>query len=103
MIEHRHLLNATNGTCRRACLLGEVFSLHMFVCVLLERNPGVPARLRAIVDETVLADVQIAGASPAAPVIGSPAREIFLKPIQTAVALLSGVFDFSINAFLTTV
>ena len=53
--------------------------------------------------ESVFADVQVSGSRTAAPIVRFAAREIFLKPIQPAVALLSGVLDLSINALFATV
>ena len=70
-----------------------------FERVFLQRNAGMSALLRAVVHEPVFADVQVARACAAAPVVGFAASEIFLEPIQAAVALLSDVLDLSIIAF----
>jgi len=42
-------------------------------------TPGVPRWLRAVVDEAVLADIQIPGAGAAAPLVRLAVRELFLE------------------------
>ena len=49
--------------------------------VTLERCGGAAPLLRAPVNEPVLADIEIAGAGGAMPVVGSAYREILLKPV----------------------
>ena len=88
---------------RRASLLGEVLALDVVERVLLERNSGVTALLRAIVNEAVLTDVKIAGARAARPFIRLASREVFLKPMKSAVALFVVAPDLAIDARFTAI
>ena len=104
MIDDRYLLNATNRAMRRARLRRGVFARNIGEIVLLERDSGIAALLRAIVDETVFTNVQIPGARTAPPVIWSSVSKVFLKPvIETAVALCAVLFDLAVNLLFTAV
>src|SRR6185295_1880397 len=87
----------------RARLFGEVFALDVRERVFLEGNAGVTTLLRTIVDEAVFADLEIARAGSATPVICLAACQVFLEPIKPAVTRFIVVFDFPIDAFFTLI
>ena len=62
---------------------------HLLASVLKQRNSRVSPLLRAIVHETVFANVEIASASPAAPFIGAAVRNVFLEGIEPRKRFLS--------------
>jgi hypothetical protein len=60
-----------------------VFAFQIFTRVLFQRNTGITALLRAVVDETVFTDIEVAAPRVTMPVVGSPLRQIFIKaPIE---------------------
>ena len=58
------------------------------IVVLIERRAGEPALLRAVVDQPLLADIQIARAGAAAPLVGLPVGEVGLKARNPRVEIL---------------
>src|SRR5262249_31337883 len=54
-------------------------------------------------NETVLANVQVTGPGTAVPVIRFSTSQVFLEPIESAIALLAVTPDFSIYAFFTAI
>jgi hypothetical protein len=54
------LVDAGDGAVGGAALLGEELALEVFAGVLGERDAGEAALLRAVVDEAVFADVEVA-------------------------------------------
>src|SRR5881394_1724010 len=87
----------------RASLFRKVFTLDVGEGVFLKRNSGVTTLLRAIVDEAVLTDVQIARPREAFPVIRLAASQFFLEPVEAAVALFAIALDFAIDPFFTSI
>src|SRR6185437_7608483 len=74
--------NAGNGATRSAAFFRQVFALPLFLGVFGERDAGVPALLRAIVDQAILANIEVTRPRAAAPVILSPCRDIVLKTVH---------------------
>ena len=60
IIDHGNLLDARDGAARRAVLLRKVFPPAIFGRIFFERHAWVSALLRAPVNESILADVEIA-------------------------------------------
>src|SRR5215475_10145870 len=87
-VKDGHLVHAGNGAVRRAGLLGEILAPHMFPRVLLKGNAGIAALLGAVVHQPVLADIEIASARPAAPLVGARERNVVLKPVDAREAAL---------------
>ena len=56
-----------------------MFSLQIAHVVLLERNRRTATLLRAVVHQSVLADVEIATSRPAVPVVGGSGNQVLLK------------------------
>src|SRR5207249_2397504 len=88
-VEDRDLLHACDRTQGGACLLRRVFAANVFEGVLFERDRRVAALLRAIVNEPLLAYVEVAPTRSAAPVVGLTLCEVILKVIHARVAAFS--------------
>src|SRR5271154_942414 len=86
VIDIAHLVHAADSAVRSAGLLGQELPLHIRRHVTRERDPRIPALLRAIVHQPELADVQIPPARPATPVICLPVGNSLLKMIEPRVA-----------------
>src|SRR5688572_5728165 len=99
MVDHGYLLDAPNRAGWGAGLLCEVLPMHVREGILLERNARISTLLRTVVDQAVLADVHVARASAASPVVCLSASEILLKPVDPAVAVFAVAFYFSKDAF----
>src|SRR6185437_14743726 len=69
-IDQRCLMNAGNGAVGSAGFLGEVLAPDVGDSVIRQRDSGIAALLGAVVNQAVLADIEIAGAGSAAPVVG---------------------------------
>src|SRR5579863_3289491 len=65
--------------------------------ILGERNAGVAALLRAVMDEAVLANVEVARAGAAAPVVFAARGDIVLKRIDARKRTLAEAHDFLEN------
>src|SRR5438876_1121766 len=103
MVDNGDFLDAADGAMGSAGLFREVLTIHIGERVFLERNTGITALLRAIVNQAILTDIEIAGTCTASPIVRFASREIFLEPIEAAVALLTVGFDFLIDAFLAAI
>src|SRR5271154_1290072 len=90
-------MNAGNGATRGAALLGEEFAVALFVGVLGQRNAGVAALLRAVMHQTVFADVKITRSGATPPVILLPFGDIVLELIDAREGLLAQRHDFFEN------
>ena len=93
-------MDAGDGAARGAALGGAVFAADVVDGVLAERLAGVAALLRAVVHQAVFADVEVAGAGAAAPVVLLAVRDVVLEIIQARVAALlhrlHGGVDFAL-------
>src|SRR5262245_52495499 len=81
-------MDAADGAVRRAPLRGEELALDVVDGVRLEGDARNAALLRAVVDEAVLADVEIAGARAAPPVVGLAFGESFLEVCNPRIEVL---------------
>src|SRR5205085_11810932 len=86
---------------RRAPLLRVVLTLEIFHRVLFERDAGCAALLRAPVNQTVLADVQVARTGAAAPFVRLTVSNGVLKPVEARVVAVAEFLDLLKNLFLT--
>src|ERR1700716_3274506 len=73
---------------RRAGFFAEVLAADIVPGVGCERNRRITALLRAVMHQSVFADVEITGAGTAAPVVGQPLRDVVLKSVDSGKALL---------------
>ena len=67
---------------RSAGFFGYVLAADVLHCVLLQGDAGVAALLRAVVHQAILADIQVAGAGAAAPLVGPALGDVVLEAID---------------------
>src|SRR6202044_120038 len=82
-------MHAGYRTTRSAALLREKFAVALLVGILRQRNAGVAALLRAVMHQAVLADVEIARAGAASPVVLQALGDIVLELIDAREGLLA--------------
>ena len=102
-IDGRNLVHAGHGAARGAGFFGEELAVALLVSVFHDGNARIAALLRTIVDQAVFADVEIARASTAAPVVFLAARDIVLELIDTSEGLLFQRDNFFENFLLAWV
>src|ERR1022692_2588448 len=85
-IQVRNLVHAGNRTARRAGFFGQELAPDVGYGVFGERLGRISALLRTVVHQAVFADVQIAGASPAAPAVLPAVRNIVLEIVELRIA-----------------
>src|SRR5256714_13417068 len=88
VVEDGDLVSAGHCAERRAPLLRVVLALDVGLRVLLDGDAGRAALLRAVVHESVLADVEVARAGATAPGVGLARGEVVLEPPQARVLRL---------------
>src|SRR5262245_66281864 len=86
-------MHAADGAVRRAPLGTHELAADVVESVLFERRPGCASLLRTPVHQTVLADVQVAAARPAVPVVWPAFDEILLKPAYAGVQVLEDLLS----------
>ena len=86
MVDVAYLVDAADRAVRGAGFLGQELAFDVFRRVVREGDAGVAALLGAVVDQAVFADVEVAGAGAASPVIGLAFGDRFLKLVETGVA-----------------
>src|SRR5579884_1410285 len=99
-IDRSDLLDAGNSAVRSAGFPGVVFPLEVLRRVAIERRRGIAALLRAVVDQPVLANIKVAPAGSAPPIIRTPVGDILLKIIDPGVAALPQFLDRAVNPLL---
>src|ERR1700728_248986 len=99
-IEDRHLVDARDGAVRRAGFLCQIFAAQIFTSVILQRRSRIAALLRAVVDESVLANVEIARSGAASPVVGQTLGDVVLKCVDPCKAALFERLHLVIDAAL---
>ena len=78
-------MDAADGAVGGAAFGGEEFALDVGGGVVGEGNAGVAALLAAVVDEAVFANIEIARAGAAAPVVGAALGDGFLELVKLGV------------------
>ena len=89
VVHHGSLVNAGDGAIGSAGLDAVILALQINLCVLLQGNARPAPLLRAVMDQTILADVEIAAAGVAVPVVRLPANQVLLS-FQVPICQLSG-------------
>src|SRR4029077_9735189 len=97
-IEDRHLMHARDRAVRSAGFLCHILAADVVHAVLLQRNSGIAALLRAVVHQTVLADVQVTSPRTAAPLVRPSLRDVILETINAGETALLHRLHFVINA-----
>src|SRR6185503_20029845 len=77
----RDAMDTPNRTHRRAALDAVIFGTEIVEAVLRERDAWMTALLRAPMDETVFADIEVPRTGAALPVIGLALCKVLLKPV----------------------
>src|SRR5262249_7798085 len=90
-------MHTSNRAVRSACFLRKVFSFDVCFGVGRQRYSGIAALLRAVMYESVFADVQVTAARSASPLIGFAVGQVFLERVPSYVTFLSKVFHFEIE------
>src|ERR1700683_3735039 len=93
-------MHARDRAVRRAGFLGQVFAAQVVAGVGGKRNSGIAALLRAVVNQSVLANVEIAAAGAAAPVVGQAFRNIVLKGVDAGEAAFFHRLHFVVDTAL---
>ena len=88
IINKRNLMHAAHRAVRRAALLRQKLPLQIRLRVLRQRHPRIPALLRAVMHQPVLADVQEPRPRAAPPVIRLAVRNVLLEVIEPRIILL---------------
>src|SRR5439155_7193126 len=99
-VDHGDLLHAGDRAARGAGLVGKELVLEVGWCVLVERDGGVAPLLRTVVDQPVFADVEVAAAGAAAPVVGFAERYIPLEIVEPRVGGLAHSHDLEKDLLL---
>ena len=100
VIECGDLMNAGYRAVRRAGFLRQVLAAYVLECVLLDGSSRIAALLRAIVNKSVFADVEVTSACAASPVVRLAVREVVLKSVYASVTFLAKIFHLVINLAL---
>ena len=82
---------------RGAGFFCQVFATDVGDGILLEGDSGIAALLRAVVDESVFANIEVARASAAAPLVGPSLRDVVLEGIDAREAALLHAFHLVVN------
>lgn len=81
VVENSHLMNAGDRASRGAGFFREKFAAEVLGCVFGKRNARIAALLRTIVNQPVLADIEVSRTGTAPPFIFSPSGNIVLEGI----------------------
>src|SRR5215469_5897780 len=90
-------MHARHCAMRRAALLCEELAANVGYGIALQRNSRVATLLRTVVHQPVFADIQIARACTASPVVGSAVRDVFLEPVEARIMFLFHLLHFEID------
>ena len=90
-------MHAGNGAARRAAFFCAKFALALLGRVFGQRNAGISALLRAVVDQAVLANVEIAGAGAASPIVFAARGDVVLEAVHASEGTLAERHDLFEN------
>src|SRR5580692_9575454 len=96
-VEDRNLMHARNRAVRRAAFLRQVFAAHVVARVGRERDSGIAALLRAVMYQSVFADVEIARARAAAPFVRQTLGDVVLESVDASEAALVPRLHFVVD------
>ena len=94
VVDVADLVHTANGAVGRAALLGKELPLHVRPAVLGQRHAGIATLLRTVVHQAELADIEIASACAAPPVVGLAVRDRFLEVVEARIAAPRQLADF---------
>src|SRR5271165_3125776 len=81
------MMYARHCTVRSTALFGEELAANISDRVLLQRYAGIAPLLRAVVHQSVFADVEVTRPSAAAPLVGSAVGNVVLEPVEARVMM----------------
>src|ERR1700744_5534960 len=96
-------MHAADGAVRRARLGRRVLAPDVLDGIIGERRARIAALLRAVVHEAVFADVQVAGAGAALPVIRAPFDQVALEIVDARVQALAELHALVVDGALAGV
>src|SRR6185369_4547395 len=102
-IKNRYLMHARNRAMWGARFFRDVFTADVGGCVVFQRNSWVAALLRTVVNQAVLADIEVTRAGAASPLIRAPLRDVVLESVDAGETALFHGFDFLVNLLLFVV
>src|SRR5579864_9756136 len=97
-VEDGDLVHAGNRALGRTGFFGEEFSAKIVAGVLFQRDSGVAALLRAVVDQAVLANIKVARTGAAPPLVGLALRDVVLEGVDAGETALLHRLHFVIDA-----
>lgn len=100
IVEEGYVLHAGDRAKGRAGLASVIFMPHVLPGVLLKGDGRVTALLRAVVDQAVLTDVQIAAAGAATPLPWNSTGDILLEPVEAGIRTLPQTHNLLENFLL---
>ena len=100
VVEHSDLVNAGNGAVRGAGFFRVELAMAALGAVLGERDAGIAALLGAVMNQTILANIEVARAGAAAPIVFAARGDIVLERIDTRERTLAEAHDFLENLAL---
>ena len=98
-----NLVNTLQRAGRSTPFFSVVLPIEIFHRVLFERNSGVASLLRAPMDQTVFANVEVTRTGAAAPVVRLAFGNAVLKPIEARVILVAQLLDLLENILFSLV
>src|SRR5262249_28750089 len=97
MVDVRDLVHAGNSAVRRARFFGNKFTANILNAVLLQRNCRISALLRAVMDQSILTDIQVSRPGTTAPVVWTPVGNRLLEMIEARVIPLLKFFHLQVH------
>ena len=100
MVDIGNLVHAGNGAVGGAGFLRKEFTLHILAAIFRQRRAGPAPLLGTIMNQSVLADVDIPRTGTTAPIVWLAFDDRFLKVIEAGVMFFAQVLHFVINPAL---
>src|SRR5271165_1406238 len=82
------MMHARHCAVRSTALFGEELAANVGDRVLLQRYGGIATLLRAVVHQSVFADVEVTRSGAAAPLVGPAVGNVVLEPVEARVMVL---------------
>jgi len=89
---------ARDRAVRRAGFFVQVFAAEVVACVSRQRDPRISALLRAVVNQSVFANVEVASTGATTPVVGQAFCDVFLERMNACEAALLQSLHLVIDA-----
>src|SRR5438128_113152 len=96
-VKNRHLVDTGNRAVWGARFLRHKFAAYVRERIFLQRDGRVPTLLRAVMHQPVLTDVEVTSSGTAAPLVGTPQRDIVLETVYAREAAFFQRLHFVVN------